>query len=173
MYNRKYIKYKNKYIQLQNDIYGGHDDTSTVLQNIDLQLSQYIEAKKININIESRLELINQFDYDVDYCMTNFIDKKECNKEKFIKRILDEKIETVIDIIIPATISGKWGIIHIICKYFIELLESNNPSITLLFGYLNETSEEIEHVNQIFTYHINEYDGTIFHYLIRDYYQFK
>lgn len=169
-YNKKYIKYKIKYRKLQNDIYGGNNDTTTLLQNIDLQLLQYINAKKINVNIETRLELINQFDYDVDYCITKFIDKKECNREKFIKRILNEKIETVVDIIIPSTIMGKWGIIHIICKYFIELLESKNPSITSLFSYLNV---HIENINQIFTHHINEYDGTILHYLIRDYYKFK
>lgn len=178
MYNKKHMKYKKKYIQLRNDIafLGGDKDTIELLQNLDIQLSHYIEAKKINVNIETRLELINQFEYDVDECMDNYINKKTCNREKFIKKILKEKIESIADIIIPATISGKWGIVHIICKYFIELLESRDPSITSLFGYLNGQFDENVfswNINQIFTYHINEYDGTILHYLIRDYYQMK
>jgi len=139
MYRNKYLENRSDYIQLQNyrnTLIGGNDNTDVYLQNIDIQLTQYKANKILNISINNHLEFINRFYYNVNDCLVDPINKDICNREKFIRKILIEKIENAKDIMTAAALTNNWSIVYIICKYFMELMATNDDLIMTIFSFL-------------------------------------
>ena len=153
-YKYKYIKYKNKYLQLkENNIkYIGGNYNKPFIKNTVLEKYMYLQNKyKSNFN-----NIVNIYFVSINYCS---LDCSNIFKNKYLKNIFNKKIKKILKYnFINESVSIK--LINIINKYNINidnisLIISNSFMLEAIL-YLYEFKKNNMNYNNIYTYIINK-----------------